>query len=306
MLIAVTGASGLLGANLVLYLQQRGHNVIAMYYRHKFIASGVKSLCVDLTDKYTVSSSLGPLQPDWIIHCAALTNVDYCEEHPEDAYRVNVKASSNLAVLAHQTGAGLVYVSTNSVFGGGEGPYSEEDLAVPVNVYSQSKLAGENYVQRVLGSSIIIRTSPYGWNMQAKHSLAEWILNRLERGQTVPGFYDEIITPILTLDLSEIIVEMIERQLTGLFHVGGAQSYSKYEFALSIADVFGQDRRLVQPVSVKESSLKAPRPGEVSLRTNKISWILGRTMPDLISGLQRFKALRDLGFVTRLKVCGGG
>lgn len=305
-LILVTGASGLLGANLVLHMRQCDKDVIAIYHRHKFVAQGVESLQADLTDKHMVSDLLQCLQPDWIIHCAALTNVDWCEEHPADTHRVNVEMSRDLAVAAHRVGAGLVYISTDSVFDGKSGHYSEEDAPAPVNVYAESKLAGEEAVRSELERSLIVRTNIYGWNMQEKHSLAEWILNRLELDQPVPGFYDVIFTPTLVNDLSEIILDMIERRLTGLYHVAGSQPCSKYEFALQLADVFGLQKQSVQPVSIADSLSKAPRPRDTSLKTSKVSRALGRPMPGLDSGLRRFKALRDSGFITQLKALKGG
>ena len=304
--VMITGASGLLGANLLLRAQQRGKDVIAMYHRHKFVVQGVKSLQADLTDKRVVSDLLQRLRPDWIIHCAALTNVNWCEEHPADTHRVNVEMSRDLAVAAHRVGAGLVYISTDSVFDGKSGHYSEEDAPAPVNVYAESKSAGEEAVRSELERSLIVRTNIYGWNMQEKQSLAEWILNRLESSQPVPSFYDVVFTPILVNDLSDSILDMIERQLKGLYHVAGTQPCSKYEFASRLADVFGLQNQLVQPVSIGDSLLKAPRPRNTSLQTSKVSQALGKAMPDLNSGLRRFKALRDSGFTTQLKALKGG
>jgi dTDP-4-dehydrorhamnose reductase len=302
----VTGASGLLGANLVLQFQQRGKDVIAIYHQHKIVAHGVKSLRADLTEKRAVDDLLERLRPGWIIHCAALTDVDWCEEHPAEAHRVNVQMSRNLAVAAGQVSASLVYISTDSVFDGKRGHYSEADIPAPVNTYAGSKLEGEKAVQDELGRSLVIRTNIYGWNMQARQSLAEWVLARLGSGQRVPGFHDVVFTPILVNDLGEIILDMMKQALTGLYHVAGSQACSKYEFALRVADTFSLERQLIQSVSIKDSHLKAPRPGNTSLQTNKVSQALGRPMPDLKSGLQRFKELRDSGFATQLKALTGG
>jgi len=286
-------------------MQQRVQDVIAMYHRHKLVASGTRVIQADLTDSRITDDLLRTLLPDWVIHCAALMNVDRCEEFPLDAYRVNVEMTRNLARISYQIGAGLVYISTDSVFGGERGNYSEEDVPAPVNMYAKSKLEGEKAVQDELERHLIVRTNIYGWNMQKKQSLAEWILGRLEAGQQVPGFCDVVFTPILVNDLCEIILDMLERQLTGWYNVAGSQPCSKYQFALLLGDVFNQERRLVQSVSIEDSFLKAPRPKNTSLRTGKVSRALGRAMPDVKSGLLHFKWLRDSGFVTKLKVCSG-
>ena len=140
--------------------------------------------------------------------------------------------------------------------------------------------------------------------MQPKTSLAEWILSRLEGGAEVPGFQDVAFCPILVNDLGDVILEMLERRLTGLFHVAGSEACSKYDFALHLAGTFGLDRALVQPTSIEHSHLRAPRPKNTSLCTDRIGRALGRPMPSLDAGLKRFKASRDSGFVAQLKQAG--
>ena len=246
-------------------------------------------------------SLLASFSPTWIVHCAALTNVDWCEDHPQETQHVNVSMSRNLAGAAQHVGAHLVYVSTDSVFDGTSGNYSETQTPSPRNAYGQSKLAGEHAVQEAGSDHLIVRTNIYGWNLQDKQSLAEWILHRLEAEEPVPGFFDVHFTPILVNDLSEIVLDMMEHKMQGVYHVVGAQTCSKYEFALQIAEMFGLDKSLISPVSLMESVLRAPRPKNTSLRTEKIRQELSRAMPDISSGLRRFKRLRDSGFVRTLK-----
>ena len=304
-LFFVTGASGLLGANLVLHLRQLGQNVIALYHKHRFIAPKVESLQADLTDRQLVNGLLQRFRPNWVIHCAAITNVDWCEEHPAAAYRVNVEASCNLAAAAARIGAGMVYISTDSVFDGRIGDYSEKNRPSPINVYAKSKLAGEKAVQEQLPSCLIVRTNIYGWNMQEKQSLAEWMISQLELGRFVPAFYDVIFTPVLVNDLSKILFEMITRRLMGLYHVGSSQAYSKYEFALEVADVFDLNKELIKPISIDDSALQALRPKNTSLKTDKVAQVLRIPMPTVRSGLQHLKLRRDSGWVTKLKTFGG-
>jgi dTDP-4-dehydrorhamnose reductase len=212
---------------------------------------------------------------------------------------VNVEMSGRLAALAAQTGAQFVYISSDSVFDGVRGSYAEEDQVKPVNAYARSKLDGETAVR-----ALVVRTNIYGWNMQPKTGLAEWILSQLESGSEVPGFQDVIFCPILVNDLGDAILEMLERKLSGLYHVAGSEPCSKYEFALHLAGTFGLDKALVRPSSIEQSTLQAPRPKNTSLRTARIHRALGRAMPSLDAGLLRFKALRDSGFVARLRQSG--
>ena len=209
--------------------------------------------------------------------------------------------SSALATVAAHFGSQFVYISSDSVFDGTRGGYAEEDDVAPVNAYARSKLEGEIAVRSASPDSLVVRTNIYGWNMQPKASLAEWILSRLEAGSEVPGFQDVVFCPILVNDLGEVILEMLGRRLTGLFHVAGSEACSKYEFALRLAGMFGLDRGLVRPTSVEHSALRAPRPKNTSLCTARVGRALDRPMPSLDAGLERFKALRDSGFVAHLK-----
>lgn len=291
-MILVTGASGLLGANFVSVARKHDRHLVALTHRYSLPDRDVRSVTVDLTDQQEVKKLIHDLRPTWIVHCAALTNVDLCEEQPETATLVNTTASRNLASEARMVDAGFVYISTDSVFDGEKGQYSEDDRPNPLNVYGQSKLAGEMAVIEELAESLVIRTNIYGWNVQKKLSLAEWMLTKLEAGEPLPAFEDVIFSPILVNDLSEILISMMDRRLKGVYHVAGSESCSKFQFAVTVADVFGLDRGVIQPTSIANAGLKAPRPRKTSLSTVKASEALGTPMPDLLSGLQRFKLLR--------------
>ena len=300
-MIMVTGASGLLGANLILEAQRQGSEVTAIYNQHQVVGRGIVAEQADLTCKATVVELIESLNPTWIVHCAALTDVDWCEEHPADAYRVNTEISRSIAWAANRVGARLAYISTDSVFDGQEGGYCEKHVPSPVNVYAASKLAGEVAVREEVESGLVVRTNIYGWNLHDKESLAEWILLRLEGSQIVPGFADVVFTPMLVNDLSKVILDMMDLRLTGLYHVAGSEACTKYEFAAGIAEEFGFDRALVRPTDITGSGLKAERPLNTALQTGKVSEALNRPMPDVRSGLGRFKELQDSGYVRTLR-----
>jgi dTDP-4-dehydrorhamnose reductase len=137
------------------------------------------------------------MRPAWIVHCAAATNVDWCESHPVECMRVNAEAAGALARAARSIGARLVYISTDSVFDGVSGGYRETDPVSPVNHYARSKASGESAVLDEIPDALVLRTNIYGWNLQSKHSLAEWALARLEGGEVVPGFRDVSFSPLL-------------------------------------------------------------------------------------------------------------
>jgi len=305
-MILVTGSSGLLGANFVLTALQRQEEVNATFHRNVIKVPGVRDVELDITDPDSVERVIASLHPDWIVHCAAATGVDWCEDHPDACHQVNGNATGALASAARRQGIPMVYISTDSVYPGREGNYREDSAPRPVNAYGRSKLAGEAAVREALEEYLVIRTNIFGWNLQPKHSLAEWFLGELEAGKQVPGFTDVVFSPLLVNSLSEILLDLMDARVFGLFNIGSRDSCSKYDFGRMVAGTFGLDPGLVRPGSLGESPLRAPRPFNTTLDTGKISRTLNRSMPDVRSQVMRFRSLRDEGLPGKLRGYWGG
>jgi dTDP-4-dehydrorhamnose reductase len=299
--VLVTGGSGLLGANLVLEMAQRGFALTALYGHHPIALEGVRSAACDLADSAAASRLLTEFQPALVLHCAAATNVDWCESHPQECMRINADAAGALAASAKRLGARFVYISTDAVFDGVSGGYRETDPLAPANWYARGKAAGEAAVLGEMPDALVLRVNIYGWNLQPKHSLAEWVLSRLESAQTVPGFTDTTFAPVLVNDLAGWILRLVELGCSGTFHVASSDRCSKFEFARQIASVFQYDPSLVRESPLNSSALAAPRPRNTWLRTDRIAATFGHAMPSVLEGLERFRTLRDNGFVRRLK-----
>jgi dTDP-4-dehydrorhamnose reductase len=305
-MLVITGASGLLGASLLLHARDLGKSAAGICHRNVLRVPGATIHAVDLTDQRAACEVLTDLRPSWIIHCAAATNVDWCEEHPGEAEQINTRAAAFLAGLARELTARLVYISTDAVFDGRKGNYSEDDQPSPVNAYARSKLFGEREVLRLCPSALVVRVNIYGWNAQMKLSLAEWMLEQLAAGNEVPGFTDVHFTPMLVNDLAEILLTMLDCDLAGIYHVGGSSRVSKFEFARRVASIFGFRPEQVQQARATEAGLRALRPPDTSLNSGRVSSALGRLMPDVDSGLRKFRALRDAGYPQQLKTYLGG
>lgn len=292
--ILVTGASGLLGANIVhTLLQQHSRaNPVAVYGQHSVVIPEASCQQADLTDAAAASALIESHRPAAVVHCAALTNVDKCQEEPELARRVHVDASRHLAEAVASSKTPFVYISTDAVYPGDAGPYGETDATGPVNLYAETKLEGERAVQAVLPNALVVRTNIYGWNLQPKQSLAEWILNRLIAGERVPGFVDVFFSPILVNDLAGLLIEMMDRGLRGVYNVAGSEGCSKYDFAVRLAERFGFDPGQIDRTSVGNSALKAPRPRSTPLIVSKVERDLGHPLPGVDSGLERFCQLQ--------------
>jgi dTDP-4-dehydrorhamnose reductase len=300
-MIVVTGASGLLGVSVLTLARDRGREAVGICHRNLLRVPGTRISEVDLTNRQAVRTFFEPLQPESIIHCAAATDVDWCEDHPELAEQVNVQASSFLAEIAHELNARFVYISTDSVFDGKRGNYSETDQPAPGSVYAKSKWRGEQEVLRRHSSPLIVRVNIYGWNAQPKHSLAEWVLDEIRAGKQVRGFADVYFCPLLANDLAEVLLTMLDRGFSGLYHVVSSERISKYDFVRRVALTFNLGMDCVEPISILAAKLRAPRPIDPSLSTEKIRVALGRPMPDVDTGLRRFRDLHESGYHNQLK-----
>ena len=200
--------------------------------------------------------------------------------------------------MAQGLRARFVYISTDAVFDGRHGNYSETDRPDPLSAYAKSKLRGGREVLRRHSSALIVRVSIYGWNQQ---SMAEWVLNEILAGSRVPGFADFYFCPILADDLAEVLLTMPDLDLSGIYHVGSSQRIGKYDFARRAAMTFNLAVDRVAPVSLAAANLRAPRPMDPSLNTDKIRAALGRPMPDVETDLGKFRHLRDSGYRNQLK-----
>lgn len=298
--ILVTGASGLLGANLALTSVERGHAVIGVCCTHRLRPMGFEVVQADLTLPGEAQRVMMEASPDWVVNSAALTDLDACERSPELADRVNRGAAEAVAVAAAARDARLVHISTDAVFDGRRGDYTEQDTPQPVNVYARSKYAAERVVADACPSAAIVRTNIYGWNALSKRSLGEWFLENLEAGRPCNGFTDVMTTPILVNDLSEMLLALIASMLSGIYHVAGGECLSKYDFGLKLAATFGLDAGLIHPASVEDAGLTARRSKVLCLNSGKAQADLGIRLPRADEGLLRFRQLRQAGLPERL------
>ena len=299
--LLITGAGGMLGANLVLDELAAGQRVIAVDYQHPVRHPRVESVTADLSRPGAAQAILADRRPAWVIHCAAATDVDACEADPEMAFRLNRDMAGQVAMAAHAVGARLAHISTDAVFDGEQGGYTEEDEPHPINVYGESKAEGERVVLSEHPEALIVRTNIYGWNAQAKQSLAEWFLARLEAGQPCPGFTDAWFSPILVNDLGIILVRLLASGQEGIWHVAGGECVTKYEFGVQIAAVFDLDARLIMPSTARDHRLMAKRGRQLCLQSNRIDGLSGVEPPTIGQGLRHWKQLRMNGFTDRLR-----
>ncbi|MFH0848876.1 MAG: dTDP-4-dehydrorhamnose reductase [archaeon] len=288
--ILVTGASGLLGSRLFEILS-KDHDVtptdVIPVPKPQAHAGFVK---MDISDRDEVFRVLREFSPAVVVHAAAATNVDKCETDKEWAKAINSVGTRNVAEGSAKIGAKLIYISTDYIFDGEKGYYTEEDKPNPVNHYGLTKLEGEEHVEEACEAFAIARTSvPYGWHLK-KLNFATWIIDSLTKRKKITVVSDHYNSPTFTDLLAETIQRIVQKDFQGIFHVSGSESINRYDFALRIADVFGLDDSLIAPT--KMTDLKAwiaRRPRDSSLCVNKIEETLQIKLPSVVESLKRMK-----------------
>lgn len=300
MRLLVTGASGLLGLNLALEASHR-HDVVGTINQHRLRTSAFEVLSVDLGSPGAIEQMLEYTRPDWVIHCAALANLEACEAAPELAYQLNTQVPGQLAMHVAKGGARLLHVSTDAVFDGTRGGYSEEDEPNPLSVYARTKLEGERAVLSANSEAIVARVNLFGWSLRGERSLSEWFFYNLQAKNPVKGFTDVYFCPLLANELGRLLVRMLEKQLTGLYHVVSRECISKYAFGVAIARQFGLQEELIAPISVSEFGLRAARSPLLTLKSVKLSRDLGEELPGISEGIQQLYSLYQAGYPQALR-----
>lgn len=284
--ILVTGAGGLLGSKIV----DKAAKKFAVYPTHATHPFFPNSLKMNLEDKHEVRCVFSKVKPDIVIHAAAETNVDKCESNKDHAFRVNAKGTKILAKTCKEVDAGIIYVSTDYVFDGEKGQYTEEDEPNPVNYYGLTKLMGEKHVSEICGSFVIIRTSVlYGLHPE-KPNFAEWVIITLAEGKPLAVVEDHYNSPTLAENLAEVILNIIDKKLEGVYHTAGSERISRYGFALEIAETFNLDKSLIKPIKMSElKAWIAKRPKDSSLCVDKVKEEINIELLDVTQGLKEMK-----------------
>jgi dTDP-4-dehydrorhamnose reductase len=286
MRVLITGASGLLGVNLALEAA-KDHTVTGQINELFLKGAPFEQISGDLLKPGAVDSLLDAAQPDWVIHCAALADIDACENNPALAEQLNAELPRTFA-KACKGQSKLVYISTDAVFDGTRDEYFEEDVPNPRSVYARTKLAGEQNVMQNNPEAIVARINLFGWSLYGNRSLAEWFFYNLQARKPVKGFSDVFFCTQLVNDLAGVLLQMLSQNLSGLYHVVGTDCVSKYEFACEIARRLRINENMVTPIRVEEFGLKAARSNNLRLNTGKLQKVLHIAIPRLSTGLDHF------------------
>ncbi len=274
----VIGATGLVGGQLLRALAASRQEAVGTYHAHR----GPNLLQLDVRDARAVRECVARTGADVVYLPASLTNVDYCETHPDESFALNVAGVRNV----EETGARVVYFSSDYVFAGDEGPYRESDPMRPLSVYGQHKALAE---QLLSPDALIIRTTVvYGWEVLGKNFVYR-LWHTLRDGNELRVPADQIGSPTYAPNLARAAVALEQKGARGVYHVVGPRRASRYEFALEAARAFELNGGLIRPVSTAELGQPAPRPLNGGMICDKALAELAFPLIDYRAGLRLFR-----------------
>jgi dTDP-4-dehydrorhamnose reductase len=282
-----------------------GHEVVGVSGSRMLRTDAFTVLNVDLLDENAIGELIEQVRPEWVIHCAALADLEACERDPELARRINSEVPGILAETCREGGARhkpvrFLHVSTDAVFDGVKGNYVETDAPNPLSVYAATKLAGERAVATADPDALVARVNLFGFSPGGNRSLGEFFLYNFIKGNPLKGFTDVYFCPLLVNDIAGIFFRMLELELSGLYHVFSSECVSKYDFGTRIAERFGLDAGLIAPISVNDFGLAVARSPNLTMVVHRLSTALGEPLPALSPMIERFWGLYQRGYPQRL------
>jgi dTDP-4-dehydrorhamnose reductase len=293
MKILVIGGSGFIGWELVKFFSLKNHDVSYTYLKNnpKF-EHGFKQ---DITNKKTLKELFNKIQPELVIYTTALTNVDLCEIDNSLAYSIHVQGTQNVVEACQDTRSKLIYISTSFVFNGSKHPFFEYDVISPTTYYGITKAEGEKIVKESGLLYLILRTDqPYGWKEEWNHyNSVIRVVENLRSGKEHKEIVDWYNTPTYVPDFVSSVEKLIKLKETGIFHLVGSDYVSRYDWALTVAEIFNLNKSLIIPISSKDLNLSVKR-DNVYLSNEKLFQKTGIRMNGIKEGiLDMLQSTRD-------------
>ncbi|GAA4827260.1 SDR family oxidoreductase [Algivirga pacifica] len=287
--ILITGSNGLLGQTLLELLADSSHEIIGCGKGpDRFQAKGYTYYSLDISKTEDVNRLFQKVRPTHVLHTAALTQVDICEEHPKLADQVNILGTQNICQAAKNIKAHLLYVSTDFIFSGDKGMLTEDEKPMPPNYYGETKLKGEVTVQQSNIPWTILRTVlVYGVvKDMSRSNIILWVKNNLEQGNPIKVVNDQWRTPTYVKDLAKGCLLALEKEATGIYHLSGKDYMTPYQMALATADYFKLDKTLITPTNAQEFKEIGKRPLKTGFNIQKAMRELSYAPLSFQEGLQ--------------------
>ncbi|MEI7626945.1 MAG: SDR family oxidoreductase [Bacteroidota bacterium] len=277
MKVLITGANGFLGQHLSLYMHKNKYDVCAVSRgENKIPDAEITYISLDLTDLPSVLEMIDTIQPDVIIHTAAMSKPDECHVNRENCLLHNVTATEYLLSAAKKVSARFIYISTDFIFGEG-GPHSELSEPAPLNFYGESKLMAENLVLASgLKHNIVRPVFIYGSHWEGmRPSFIQWVKSNLEANNKIRVVTDQKRTPTYVNDICMGLDLLLKTDTNETFHFAGSDIISPYEMAITVARIAQLDLKLIEPVTADVFPEIVQRAKESGLKIDKARKILG-------------------------------
>ncbi len=289
--IIITGAKGTLGNKLVeFYSMPDDVTLLGCGLEENDINDQYDYIMCDISNREQIKKIIFDFYPDFIINTSAFTNVDLCETEREMAWKVNVKGIEHIADAARVIDAHVIHFSTDYIFDGEKGPYSEKAKPNPVSYYGRTKFASENALSISGALNTTIRTNVlYGNSINSRPDFVRWVINSLTNEKTVKIVTDQINNPTFLDDLVQGINKIIEYKKTGVYNIGGKEFLSRFDFAMMIADFFHLDKSLISKITTGELNQPAKRPLKSGLIILKAETELGYKPHSIKEALAKMK-----------------
>jgi dTDP-4-dehydrorhamnose reductase len=296
MRILVIGGGGQVGTKIVEQAKER-FDVYATYQTRKPSLEESRIFKADKRDRDKTIEIFDEVNPEVVIDTAAIHNVDYCETHKDEAWKVNVEGTRNVADACKKQNARMIFVSTDYVFDGNKGLYTEEDSTNPISYYGVTKLEGERAVAEALNNYAIARPSViYGYvpTDQRESSsgkplnFAMWLVQKLQRHETLTIVNDQYSSPTMADNLAEVLLKLGTTHNSGIYHTAGGTRLNRFELSVKLAERFGLNRELIKPIATSQLKQLAKRPMDSSLSVDKIERELNLKMLKIEEALNLF------------------
>lgn len=273
---------GFLGDYIVREFRKNGHTVNSSRLKN----CSNEDFEIDICDRNSIFDAIEKTNPNLLINCAAITDLDFLEEHPKIGFKINSEGARNIAIASKKYDTKLIQISTDGIFDGKKGMYVEEDLTKPINVYGKTKLLAEKYVMEESKNYLILRTNFIGYDSEGRN-LLNWMIKKLSNGEELVGFNDIFFTPLEISHLSNLIYKLSSINKNLVLHLSSDLKISKYDLAILVAEIFNFDKKLIKKGTSTELNLKAPRPKDTSLSNIRTKNLLNEKFLSLNDSLRK-------------------
>lgn len=289
--IVIVGANGTLGQRLFeFYSSLNDVELLPASIEEEFVFDSQSYIQLDISNRNEVKKIIYDFCPDFIINAAAFTNVDKCESERETAWKINVKGVEYLSEAARVLDSHLIHISSDYIFDGKNGPYSENDIPNPLGYYARTKLASENVLKISGTKNTIIRTNVlYGTAKYSRPDFVKWVVDSVRSGKEIKIVDDQFNNPTFIDDLVQAINRIIELRKEGLYNIGGSEVLSRFDLTMLIADFFNLDKSLIKRIKTEDLKQPARRPLKSGLITIKAQSELGYKPHSIINSLELMK-----------------